>query len=155
MPRPPRTYNGLVRRASQRIPFLLPDGAEAGDSGNGPAENGKLDWPLQEPELDVLSPGELTVTAVHDDGERNEVRHESPDGAGLFFVMEPPAPARDGTPGRPARVTAAEATPEQAAYFRDARFALLGIMNPDGSISVIEPFAPSPPPDPPAQGGLF
>jgi len=50
-------------------------------------------------------------------------------------------------------VTAA-ATPAQLAYFRDERFALLGVFHPDGTLKMVEPLRP-PEPEPPAQGELF
>ncbi len=159
MPRHFRPHNGLAGKARQRIPFLLPDSTEVEGAGAGAAQNEKLDWcpgnsgfgfELAQTE-EVTAAAEVAVRAE----EANEVpRGKTPRGVPLFFVPEPAAVPRDISPWRLARMAAAEAAPQQAAYFRDARFALLGIMNPDGSISVIEPLTP-PQSDPPAQGGVF
>lgn len=96
-----------------------------------------------------------------------------PHGAQPFFPVMDPAAAENGStatgPGTgfnsraPRQVTAPaphggtapgageSSPPAQAAYFRDARFALLGFQNPDGSISIIEPPTPAAP-EKPARG---
>jgi hypothetical protein len=134
----------------------MPDGVEAEDFPGGPPQNEKLDhgpdtsaFGLVQTEEDFAADA---PAAVRED-DTNEVRRgESPE-AGPFFAVEPATPAKDGSSWHLARMVTTDTAPQPAAYFRDARFVLLGIMNPDGSISVIEPLTP-PPPDPPAQGEL-
>lgn len=156
MPHRSRPHNGIVRKASQRIPFLLPDGSEIEAVWGGTAQNEMVDSCLGKSGYELAQSGEIEAAAGSDD-ESNEVRRgatATSGGAGLFFVVEPEGTGKDGQPYRPGRMVTREATPEQEAYFRDARFALLGIMNPDGSISIIEPLTP-PAPEPPAKGELF
>jgi hypothetical protein len=103
---------------------------------------------------------ELTQTAVVSgvavrDDETNEVRWgNAPEGVRLFFVLEPPVLGKTGEAYRIAKMVTAAATPAQLAYFRDERFALLGVLNPEGTIKTAEPLRP-PNPEPPEQGELF
>lgn len=155
MPHHSRKHNGLVGKARRRIPFLLPDGVEAEGMGSSPVQNEMLDWWLEKSGFELAQQTEPVPAVAVRAADTNEVYWgKPPHGARPFFVMETEGMGKDGRPVRPVRVPAAEAPPQQTAYFRDVRFALLGIMNSDGSISVIEPVTPLPP-EPPSQGGLF
>lgn len=96
----------------------------------------------------------VSGVAVRDD-ETDEVRWgETPDGVRLFFVLEPSVLGKSGETYRIAKMVTAAATPAQLAYFRDERLALLGDLNPDGTIATVEPLQP-PVSETPVQGELF
>lgn len=147
------------------MPFLLPEGAEyelQPDAvvQNEPVQRSKSRTPnaanaaLQEAAAETLAGAALSTTLLPCDLPRPAV-NEREDAAAWHPV---PASAPHTAPVRAPAAAESEPVlteavhPSQAAYFRDAGFALLGIMNPDGSISVIEPVA-GPLPEPSAPGG--
>jgi hypothetical protein len=120
----------------------------------GSAQGEKLKWWLIKPGNELTQTAVVSGVAVRDD-ESDEVRWgETPDGVRLLFVLEAPVQGKTGEAYRIAKMVTAAATSAQLAYFRDERFALLGVLNPDGTIKPVEPLQP-PQPEPPAQGELF
>ena len=146
------------------MPFLLPEGADFELLPNAAVQNGVLERSrkrsghhpgnaaVQEAASESLAAAALSAGLLPGDLPRTDA-NEREDAAA--WISSAPAAAHLAAP-RPGSIEpefqAAEAVPQQAAYFRDAGFALLGIMNPDGSISVIEPVA-APLPEPASPGG--
>jgi hypothetical protein len=154
MPHLFRTADNRVWRASQSIPLLRADGTECAGIWGGSAQGEKLKWWLSKPGNELMQTPIVSAVAVRDE-ETNEVRWgETPEGVRLFFVLEAPVVGKTGESYRLARMVTAAATPAQLAYFRDERFALLGVFHPDGTLKMVEPLRP-PEPEPPAQGELF
>jgi hypothetical protein len=73
----------------------------------------------------------------------------------LFFIIEPPKVGKSGASYRLARMITIAATPEQAAFFQDERFALLGKWDTNLGITIIPPSIPPPTTGSPRQGELF
>ncbi len=154
MPHLFRTADNRVWKASQPIPLFRADGTECEGIWGGSAQGEKLKWWLSKPGNELMQTAVVSGVAVRDD-ETNEVRWgETPDGVRLFFVLEPPVLGKSGETYRIAKMVTAAATPAQLAYFRDERFALLGDLNPDGTIATVEPLQP-PVSETPVQGELF
>jgi hypothetical protein len=154
MPHLFRTTDNRVWKASQPIPLFRADGTECVGIWGGSAQGEKLKWWLSKPGNELMQTAAVSGVAVRDD-ESDEVRWgDTPDGVRLLFVLEAPVLGKTGEAYRIAKMVTAAATPAQLAYFRDERFALLGVLNPDGTIRTVEPLQP-PQPEPPAQGELF
>jgi len=108
----------------------------------GSAQVEKLKWWLSKPGHDLAQTDEVAAIAIR--GERSgEVRWgDAPNGAKMFFVLEAPTQSKAGQPYRLAKMVTTACTPEQAAYFEDERFALFGVLNPDGTVAKIPPLPP-------------
>ena len=155
MPHLFRTPDGRLWKASRPIELTLADGTKVEGRWGGSAQNETLQqkW-LRKPGHHLAQTAEVSAVAVRDD-DTNEINWgPAPPGARLFFVLEPLIVGGNGESYRMAKMVTTATTAEEAAYFRDTRFALFGTFNPDGSIAIIPPLPP-PPPKPPLQGELF
>jgi hypothetical protein len=154
MPHLFRTLDGKLWKASHPLDLAHADGTKAEAVWGGSAQEEKLTWWLAKPGHQLAQTQEVAAVAVRDD-ETDQINWgDAPPGARLFFVLEPPVKAKDGTSYRIAKMVTNAVTPAQLAYFRETRFALFGTLHPDGSLSRIPPLPP-PPPQPPLQGELF
>jgi hypothetical protein len=155
MPHHFRTPDGTLRKAGEFFPVRLANGTEVTIKWGGSAQKEKLhSWWLAQPGHELAQSEEVSEVAVRDDDAKKTRWGSAPAGARLFFVVKPPAVAKDGSTYRLALLVTAAATAEEFAYFRDERFVLFGILRPDGSMTIIPPLPP-PPPDSPIQGELF
>lgn len=149
-----RTATGRECKAGQAFPLTLPDGTLLEGTWAGSAQNEKLSWWLQKSGHQLAESGEISAFAckAEDDGEL--IWGPAPDGARLFFVLEPQPP---GKSYRLAKMVTTAATPGQLAYFRHSRAPLLGRFGPDGTVeeSAPGPLPDRPSPPPKAQGELF
>lgn len=85
----------------------------------------------------------------------NFVGGDVPQGGHLFFVIEPSKVGKSGESYRLSKMITIAATREQAAFFQDERFALLGKWGKDREISIIPPAIPPLVAPSPRQGELF
>jgi hypothetical protein len=157
MPHRFRTPDGTVWQTGRPFPLFLPDGREIEGIWGGCAQNEKLAWWLKKPGHELAQ--SAVIAGIGIKGEDDDVLRwdTTPQGARLFFVVEPPKLGKSGQSYRLVKMVTVAATPEQFAFFRDERYALLGEFDESGGITVM---APSRPPDPlpsqgPAQGELF
>jgi hypothetical protein len=156
MPHRFRSKEGKVYGPGSKTPFAVwfPDGTEAEVIWGGCAQNEKLGWWLRKPGHGIAQTGEVAAVAIEAEDTGEFVWGDAPEGARLIFVVEPPTVSKSGSSYRLAKMVTVEATPEQLAYFRDTRFALLGRLDGTGKVAEIAPLEP-PPAVPPAQGELF
>lgn len=154
MPHLFRTLDGKLWKASQPLDLTFADGSKAPGLWGGSAQNEKLAWWLSKPGHQLAQTGAIAEVAVRDDDSGEINWGPAPPGSRLFFVLEPPTTGKNGESYRIAKLVTVATTPEEAAYFRDTRFALFGSFNPDGGIAIIPPLSP-PAPKPPLQGELF
>lgn len=155
MPHLFRTLDGTLWKASQPVSLTFADGTKIKGLWGGSAQNETIQkkW-LSKPGHDLAQTEPVAEVAVRDDDTDEINWGPAPSGARLFFVLEPPITGKNGEPYRIAKLVTTATTPEEAAYFRDTRFALFGTFSPDGSVAIIPPLPP-PPPKPPLQGELF
>ena len=154
MPHLFRTPDDRIWKASQPIPLFRADGTQVTGIWGGSAQHEKLKWWLGKPGNELVQSETVSGVAVRDD-DTEEIRWgETPASARLFFVLEPPVIGKTGEAYRIAKMVTVAATPAQATYFRDERFALLGTLNANGEITTMAPLPP-PEPEPPTQAELF
>jgi hypothetical protein len=157
MPHRFRTKDGTVYGPGGKTPFpvRLVDGSETIVIWGGCAQNEKLGWWLKKPGHEIGESAELVVgIAIEAEDTKEFIWGDAPEGARLIWVVEPPTVSKAGTTYRLAKMVTVEATPEQLAYFRDTRFALLGTLDEAGKVRAIPALKP-PPAIAPAQGELF
>ena len=154
MPHLFRTLDSRIWKAGQPVSLWRADGSCLEGIWGGSATEERLDWWLRKPGNELVQTAEISAVAVKGE-DSGEIRWgETPAGTRLFFVLEAPVVSRSGETYRIAKMVTTAATPAQAAYFQDERFALLGILHSDGSMTRIPPLPP-PEPEPPAQPELF
>lgn len=157
MPHRFRTPDDTVWQTGRRFPLFLPDGKEIEGVWGGCAQHEKLDWWLRKPGHELAQ--SAVIAGIGIKGEDDDILRwdTTPEGARLFFVAAPPTVAKSGQSYRLVKMVTVAATPEQFAFFRDERYALLGTFDAAGKISIMEPLRPPEPVPipPPAQGELF
>ena len=155
MPHLFRTADSKVWKPGEPFALQLTDGSMTEGLWAGCAQHEKLGWWLRKPGNQLARSAEVSAIAIkgEDDGELRW--GGAPPGSHLFFVLELPRLGKSGVSYRLARMITIAATPEQGAFFRDERFALLGKWNRERGISIIPPIDPPPFPPSPRQGELF
>ena len=151
MPHLYRTLDGLERKPSTPLSFLLADGSIIEGVWAGSAMEEKLDWWLRKAGHQLAQSEPVAAVAAKADDNGEIIWGDTPTQARLIFVLEAPALDKTGRPYRLAKMVTTAATSAQAAYFRHNRSSLFGQLQPDGTIHKISPLTP-PPPVPPAQG---
>lgn len=157
MPHRFRTPDGTIWQTGQPFPLFLPDGTEIEGIWGGCAQHEKLSWWLKKPGHELAQSAGIAGIGIK--GEDDDILRwdTTPQGARLFFVVEPPKVGKSGASYRLVKMVTVAATPEQFAFFRDERYALLGYFDASREISVMTPSRPPDPEPPkgPAQGELF
>lgn len=154
MPHLFRTTDGREWKASAPLAVTLANGTKVEAIWGGSAQGEKLDWWLRKPGNELGQTTEVAAVAVRNEDTDEVAWGPAPEGARVFFVIEPPVEGKSGGTYRIAKLVTAAASPSEEAYFNDNRVALFGTFRADGSVAQI-PSLPAPPPKPPRQGELF
>ena len=158
MPHRFRTRDGKEWTTGVRFPLFRADGTELEGMWAGCARREILSWWLGKAGNELVQSAEVAGIGIKGEDDGILRWDATPEGARLFFVLEPPKVGKNGESYRIAKMVTTAATPEQLAYFRDERYALLGGFDGAGEMATMPPLAPpdEPPPAlPPAQGELF